>query len=368
MTKPTSWRRLPATADIATRLTAALAERDPGEMLRALYELDSKHNGMDFHRRPEPLGMLGGLWALHLGVMGGGIQDFLDRQEGAAFHETEEWCRRIGAKRARAYLHAVAKLYPGGRVPADGDERFKITSSFEDDLSILDPVSPLRKLDLKYKGAVDEMAEALRAWVTAHRAEVEAALAAPAQRDESPEHWEDLAEEAIATLEKAVQRIQDEGRARQLLAEQRGIRELDGREDPRMTKFINALAGLTEKQWLTICVRHLASARKMNKARLEVGDVALELHKGNLIDKELYERAVQKLAYAARERARAVIAKLPEQTTRARKPFPFRKAALFAMNDAWQALMVHDWLVVTKEGASAAQAAYAPFAGFAPLP
>lgn len=359
-------KREPAES-IAKRLNAALRAKAAGDLMQALADLDEKHNGMRFHDRPDPLCMLGGLWAFHSAVSNGGMVNFLSLQEGAGFHQTEEWCKRIGATRARGWLREVAKLFPGGRVSQDQGARDEILEDLEADTSVANPKDALQRLDEKYEGAADEMAEAFRRYIVGHRKDFETALAAPAQRDGSPTHWSDGAEKALAQLKQAAIGVEARGRARQLLAEERGLRKPDGKEDPLMTTFFAALAKLDRKAWTRIAELHVSQARKMNQAREEIEGVRLDLSAGRMIPERAADR-VRKPALKARDRARALLDVLPETITRNGRPFPLRKAAFVAMNDAWMALMVYDWLVVTQEGAGAARTVFAPFKGVAPLP
>jgi hypothetical protein len=365
-------RKANATTPPSKRLAAVLELDDTAEFFDKLSALDEKHSGMDFHHRPEPLGMLGGLYALHTDVVLDGIKKFLCQAEGAGFHQTVEWCKRIGARRAATYLEAVAALYPGGRVPEDDEARFNFVMDLEEATkSPLEPLDALDKLDREYAGAVDEMAECLRTYVRAHQATFEAALEAPAQRDDSPRSFEEFAErhgeEALAMLEGMAQRMKDEIATRHLLAEQRGMRPLDGSEDPRMTRFMSALGSLSVDQWLTICQRHVALPRKINAAQGEVASLSSDISV-RLWDSKKFRKLVLDPALRVRDRTTPVLKSLPETVQAEGKEFPLQRVAVAATLGAWQALMLYDWLVVTEEGLRAARTLLAPFEGFAPLP
>jgi hypothetical protein len=55
--------------------------------------------------------MVWGLASFQRAISVGGVRQFLDQEEARAFHEIEQWCREIGARRAAAYLAATAKLF-----------------------------------------------------------------------------------------------------------------------------------------------------------------------------------------------------------------------------------------------------------------
>ncbi len=355
-----------------TSLTSALSIKDPTHFLEALAALDERHNGMAFHARPEPVSMLGGLDALNADITLGGIKKFLCQWEGAGFHQTMVWCERIGARRVLAYLAAVAALYPGGRVPADDEARRRLVMDLEEATkSPLEPLDPLEKLDREYRGVTDDIAESLRVYVRTHRAAFERALAAPARRDDSPRSFEELAErhgeEALAALDAAATRMKDEIAARHLLAEQRGMRDLDGSEDPRMTQFMGALHSLSVDEWIIICQRHVASPQKVNAARLEVTTLSTDISV-RLWGSKKYRKLVLGPALRVRNRTMPVMKAIPAMVDLSGKEYPLQRVATAAAQAAWQALMLYDWLVVTEEGLKSARTLLAPFEGFAPLP
>ena len=116
------------------------------------------------------------LRALWINVSNEGMWKFLvEGAVGSQAHFTEAWCRRIGAKRAAAYLAAAAKLFPRGRIPEDDGERGDIVMEFWERSP-----DPLRQLDGRYEGAVDEMVERFRAYLRARQDDIEGALTTPA--------------------------------------------------------------------------------------------------------------------------------------------------------------------------------------------
>ncbi len=180
-------------------IDAALALEDRDSFLSAVADLDESRGSRPFSERPDALGLLGGLWALHLLVSVDGIGRFLAGSEGAAFHETLAWCERVGADGAATYLRAVAALYPGGRVPEDDGARYAVVEELETTGGKPDP---LRRLDRQYAPAMDELADRVRDWLRAHRAEVAAAMEQAAREPPPPPpDYEADAAEIIAKLE-----------------------------------------------------------------------------------------------------------------------------------------------------------------------
>ncbi len=189
--------------DFSSRIDAALATEGRDEFMHAAADLDEGFAAAPFPERDDPLAMLGGLWALHLFVTMEGIWKFLAEPAGTAFHETLEWCERVGAERAVAYLREVAALYPGGEVPTDDEDRYALVEEMEH----RGKPDPLRQLDRKHAGAMDELADRVRDWLRAHRTEVEQALEEASQHAPAEEPVTDLGadvEALLARLERAV--------------------------------------------------------------------------------------------------------------------------------------------------------------------
>jgi hypothetical protein len=166
--------------DFSSPIDAALAVRHPIDFMLAVAALDERYAGEPFPDRPDPLGMLGGLGVLHSHVEAYGIEKFLAEPEGAAFDQTLAWCERVGAEETADFLREVAALYPDGEVPTDDGERYVVL----EELQSVRP-RPLRQLARRYAGAMDELADRMRDWLRAHRAEVERALEAES-RDAPP--------------------------------------------------------------------------------------------------------------------------------------------------------------------------------------
>lgn len=91
---------------------------------------------------------------------------------GGAAHLALDWCRRIGATRAAAYLADAAALFPGGRIPDDFNERSTMAYRIEG----ASP-SAFEELDRRHHGALADMVERLRDYVRDHLGEVERDLA-----------------------------------------------------------------------------------------------------------------------------------------------------------------------------------------------
>ena len=158
-------------------LVAALAH-DPGDCLRALVGLAPAAAIMPLTERPELVRATIILNGLHMVVSAEGMWKFLVEGDAhIAVPFAREWCHRIGAERAAAYLTAAVALFPGGRLPADEEQRFDEVMRLSDD-----PPFPLRELDTQYVGAVDEMGERFRSYVRDHLEDFERAYAVPIPR------------------------------------------------------------------------------------------------------------------------------------------------------------------------------------------
>jgi Domain of unknown function (DUF4375) len=337
------------------------------QFLDQLSRLDTKHNGIDFHERPHPLGMLGGLCVLYLDVASEGIWKFLDQSEGAGFQETLAWCELLGARRTAEYLTAVAALFPGDKVPKDQGARAQVVMDVLDATGGVDSPDAFAALDRTYKkDALAEIPRCLRAYVKEHHEELEQALARP--RPQRQNDFLKEGEEALRSLEAAAERMQDEVDAVRLLAETRGVRAIDGSEDPRIAVFMDSLSKLTVADWLTICDRYLAEPKRtINRARSEVASISTDMITGRLLGEEK-GKLVHQAALRIRDRAAPAMAALPLSVKHGGRDFELRKVALVVANCAWQALVYFDWLMVTSSGRHAVMTLLAPFVDFAPLP
>jgi len=109
-------------------LQSALRKKKDADFIQTLQLINT--NQFDaYHERPKLLGLVWGLAAFQRAVAHGGMRAFLDLEEGQSFHETETWCREVGATRAAAYLAATAALYPNGKVPRNDDRRYRIAET-----------------------------------------------------------------------------------------------------------------------------------------------------------------------------------------------------------------------------------------------
>jgi hypothetical protein len=337
------------------------------QFLDELSRLDTKHNGVDFHERPHPFGMLGGMYVLHFDVASEGIWKFLDQSQGAGFHETIAWCKQLGASRTLEYLKAVAALFPRGKVPRDNAARAQVVMDVQDDRGIDSP-DAFTGLDRTYgKDVLAEIPRCLRAYVKQHHEEIERALARDSSRPGAGD-WTELGEHALKGLEAAAERMQDDASAVRVLAETRRAHVIDGSEDPRVAAFMESLAKLAVADWLTICDRYLAQPnRTVNRARSEVASLSSDVITGRLLGKER-GKLVHQAALKIRDRAAPAMAALPVSVKHGAKSFELRKIALVVANGAWQALVYFDWLIVTNAGKRAAETLLAPFAIFAAIP
>ena len=165
-------------ADPRQQIEAALEVRDPVKFVYAMRDIVfGVLPGVSLDERPDAIAMVGGLCQLNMAVANGGMREFLDRPEGAFFHEIETYCRTVGASRASAYLGEAAKLFPKGRVPKDDEKRFDLASAYEP-TSPVDPPDPFNALDRKYEDAMPQMLEQLRVWARENTDTLAAELAA----------------------------------------------------------------------------------------------------------------------------------------------------------------------------------------------
>ena len=168
-------------AEQVRSLPAVLEVEDPVAFLENVFRMVESADPSAYGRLSEvsPATLVARvLVGLNLTVGADGIWKFLAEQEtGAYLPHAERWCRVLGAHRAAEYLREVASLFPGGRIPTDDDDRYAALEQIEDAWAARrsahpdDPGSrydPLRTLDKRYEGAMDEMVEALRTHLRAH--------------------------------------------------------------------------------------------------------------------------------------------------------------------------------------------------------
>jgi hypothetical protein len=351
-------------------LQSALAQKKDADFIRTLQLVDTNQAGTHFVDRPHPLAMIWGLVAFHQDVALRGIRGFLDPEEGNGFRETEEWCGTVGAKRAKAYLAATAKLFPNGRVPKDDLRRFEITSKLEQ-MSPVDPPDPFVKLDRKYVGAMDELASALRRYVAKHREEIESAI----ERGFSPSPLTkaeiQASEREFDRVMKKVDRsikVQEREEKKRAAAAKKALASTPKTADPAMVTFIDAIIALSREEWMAV-YRQYARLSKgaRDSARLELATVLVDGNAGQLHRPERFKARV-KASQAQRDRTSAALKALPSNATVDGKLVPLREAAALATQTAWEAVQLHEWLVGYENTEKAARTAYAPFKGLAPTP
>ncbi len=351
----------------ASKLATVLEIADPLKFLDALMERNNL-GYEDLTHQSEIVQMILVLRMLYLEVESQGIWKFLeDHIVGGYVREIAAWSCTIGSPRGVAYMEAVAALGPEGRVPEDPVKRRAWIRDVQLETTVLDPEDAFDKLDAEHRGATGEIVERLRAYLRSHREETEAGLASAPRGQSWPEFAAEHGEEALALLEQAADEQEAEVKALQALAEARGTRPLDGSEDPRLVRFMEALAEVTEDQWVAVSQRHLSSPRAINLAREEVVSVImavgrLEFPGGS--GKEL----VLDPALRVKDRTRPAMAAVLETTLVEGADFPLQRVATDAALVAYQVLMVFDWLTVTDKGRDAARTLLESFAGVIPIP
>lgn len=343
---------------------AALALRGRDAFMLALNTIDGRHWSVAFHKRPVPLGMLGGLSALYFDVTGDGIWKFLDQDEGTGFRETVEWCKRIGARQAVAYLHDVAALFPRGVVPRDARRRATVVARLAEDTSLRKPADALRKLDRKYAGAMREVADKLRAWLRTHEAETERALEkVPAKRRREAE----AARASALARDIRVQKRQGKREAARRERVARGSGKADVSSLARRVAALSTAAeAFTPEQWLEVAQRYDANAPTTHRAAERSMHIFLELVRGRVHGADGFTEA-KRDALAHREAAIAATERLPESVRTAQGAFPLKSAAHKVLVEASIALLTYEWLCADG-GADLAASLLRPFEGFAPLP
>ncbi len=148
------------------KLKEILAISNSFEFLDALTDL-AIPPGTNFHpppeRRHELRQMISTLSGFSRYAGNDGIWKWLI-EDGAAhwFAKLQAWLKRIGAKRARAYLDATASAFPRGRIPADDATRADLL------LESAEVAAKLRELDRAYQGCFDEIAKCLRVYIRQH--------------------------------------------------------------------------------------------------------------------------------------------------------------------------------------------------------
>lgn len=357
------------TADL---LTAALAHDEPYEFLSALAAIDPRYNGIAFRERPEPLRTFGCAYGLHAAADSDGIWKFLAQREGDGFAETLDTCRRLGAARAVEYLEAAARLFPGGRVPTERDARNKVLERLEREAMDAGNPDAVGMLDTQYAGALDELAECVRAWVLANRKGLAATLAALPGPAKPQPSLADMMTTALGQLQAAVAKKQARDSAAiealKAAAKAHGTRPWKQvAVDERYFAFVRATTRLTKAQWRTVALRKQELPRKIDQAGELASETKRLVLKSGLVPKRKFEEAWD-AAIDACKQAFEGAEQLPLQTEKNGRPGGPRVAAQRALGAARNVLFMHEWMMVTPEGVAAARAAYYPFAGLTPLP
>jgi hypothetical protein len=353
-------------------LDAALAESDQADFLDALMNLDPRFADVEPDLRPEPLKKFACLAILHQDAHHEGIWKFLSQEEGRTFGTTLEYCRELRAERAVAYLESVAGLYPRRRVPVDLEKRSIVVERLEREAQASGSPDPFRALDKRYGDAMPELADALRQWIIANRATIDALLTIlPAPACNELGDIEEL-KGVLRTLQAAVARkegtwavthakLSDAARAR-------GMLPWNPAENLATTeRFFAGVVSLTDEDWKTVADRRLAHPRIANRHEKVRWHVLRVIRETDLVDRELFRPVRERVSELIRS-LDARFKAMPEQDTHAGRPLGLRHGAFHAFAEVMRALYIHDWMVLTPAGERAAHAAYAFFEGLAPCP
>ena len=361
------------TSDIARALDAALRTADDSDFLRQLSEIDSRFTSLEIEERPTPLDMFCTLWVLHLDVTMDGIWKFLGQDEGKAFHEARLWCDEIGAAGAVAYLDAVRKLFPRGKVPKDPEKRYAVVEKLEERAQETGDADPLQALDQEHAGAMPELARRMREWVGANRSALEQRLGSLPDPEGVPAD-EQIAkartvlagfEQMAAAAEKS---HKERVRALRTAADKTGLTPgRGGADEKRLAHFIESASKLTQGQWTTVAQRYHKSKKKVEDAFMRGFALSQQLRSGQLGEGKAYAQRHEKLNKATQPLFQ-LTRELPKQVTVDGKKIGLLVGAHRAVAAAAIAVRLHDWFMLTPEDAERARAAYAPFAGLAWTP
>lgn len=359
---------------LSKRIDRALATSDDGEFLDRIANVDERFNTVDVHLRPAPLNMLGTLWALHLHSTMHGIWMFIEQDVGDAFVESVEWCREIGAKRAVEYLEKARRVFPRGKVPRDREARQDFLEALEDKSTETGTPDPLRALDGEYADAMPELAQRVRAWVTANRAAMERDIAgadAPSMSDAEKKEIEG-ALRLLRQLEamEAAQKDSFEGGITQLrdAAQAAGLIPWNTKTDTANLKhFIESASRLTEKQWTTVATRYHASKKKIEAALDHVMGIDGKLMSGKVVNKSVYRQRQLALMEMIKALWKITDA-LPKQAVVKGRKIGLLFGAHHAVVVAAHTVRLHDWVLLAPRGAEHARHAYALFEGLAWTP
>jgi hypothetical protein len=164
-------------------LDAAMAIADGLEFLDGLVEFCRPAGSIlpDLADQPAFLRAILLLRGVILDVGSGGIWKFIEEAPvGGYVGETEDWCHRIGAERAAAYLAAATACFPDAHIPGDPAARRAILDEFSERST-----DPLDAVDRTYKGALEEIPERLREYLRANPDVVHGAVLPVSQSEPS---------------------------------------------------------------------------------------------------------------------------------------------------------------------------------------
>jgi hypothetical protein len=319
--------------------------------------LNERQRATNRAKVPEIIQMIVTLHALWSDVERDGIAKFLELGGGELAH-AQRWCSRLDAKDTAAYLRAVGRLFPGGDVPVDRQER---------DAAVNELMSrwpdPLQKLDQKYRGAVDEIPARLHAHLRKHRDSLNQWLQAKyteARRGPSSTRGGNTERPAVSKRkEDATPKPAPPPRRGRLSARKR--REVVQRAD----RFLEDLEALSPKQWGTIWDVYHKAVGKARSARGVVESIrgAIGLAK----TMKPIGRTMKEWDEANRElRARAgkIADALPAKIKVKGKQIPLRQDIFVIATCATHAVLVYEELLESEEGRNAAEVLLAPFDGF----
>jgi hypothetical protein len=351
-------------------LAKALRMRNPHRFREALVDLAIPYNTghVPLSARPALVRMITVLNTLHTDVRVSGIWHFLVASDAPVDVPTaQEWCRRIGAARAAAYLADAIALFPKGQLPKDQARREAWVRRMDHSSP-----DPLAKLDRTYAGSVEEMVDHLRAYVCEHAEEFERAFAAPIPAIPLDEQTE--LKNALVELQKVGDKITAKRQERVQKAEQRrntlGITEVfrNAEGDPRMVRFVDEIAVMTPEQWVIVSDRWLAHLRAIKRAVEEVAAPSFDVRAGHLYPSEETQRRK-----AAHERA---IVRSKQVLAVFRGPYKavgseeveLRDVAKWSVAQALIILNALDEIMVDKKGERAVRTILSVFEGFITMP
>jgi len=230
---------------------------------------------------------------------------------------------------------------------------------------------PLAELDRKYAGAVEEMIDLLRVYIRTHADEFERAFALPIPAIPVDEQAELTT--AFAELEAVGDKITTERQERVRKAEQRrktlGIMEVfhKAEGDPRMIRFLDEIAVMTPKQWVTVTDRWMTRLRAVKRAVEDVAAPSFDVGAGHLYlpdetkrRKEAHDRAIA--------RGKQILAPIRQPYEAEGEKAELRDVAKWSVAQALIVLNAFDEIMIDKKGERAARTILSVFEGFITMP